>query len=172
MQTLEAIHQRRSIRKFSDAPVGDEQVEALLRAAMSAPSAGNAQPWQFIVVRDRALLDKVPDINPYAAMCRQAPVSILICGDLSKEKYEGFWVQDCSAAIQNMLLAVRDMGLGAVWTGIHPVAERVAQYKELFGLPEHVIPLALVPVGHTDKPGEAKDRFDASRVHTDTWGGK
>lgn len=169
MKTLEAIHGRRSIRTYTEGSVTDEQMETLLKAAMTAPSAGNAQPWQFIVVTDRAVLDKVPDIHPYAAMSRQAPAAILVCGDVSKEKYEGFWVQDCSAAIQNMLLAARDMELGAVWTGIHPVEERVQAFKSMFNLPENVIPLAFIPVGRTDKPGTPKDRFNPERVHVNTW---
>jgi len=108
MQPLDAIHTRRSIRKYTDAPVSPEQVETLLRAAMAAPSAGNAQPWQFVVATDPALLAQVAALHPYIAMAAKAPLGILVCGDTRVEKYPGYWVVDCSAAVQNNkdLLAV------------------------------------------------------------------
>ena len=171
MDVLEAMHTRRSIRKFTGEPVGVEQMDMLLRAAMAAPSAGNAQPWRFIVVTDRALLDKVPDIHPYAAMCRQAPAAVLVCGDPTLERYKGFWVQDCAAAVQNLLLAARSLELGAVWTGIYPDEGRMRGIRELFAVPEHIMPLALIPVGPTDQPSAHKDRFRADRVHTNRWEG-
>ncbi len=126
---LKAIHSRRSIRKFEDKAVSEENIKDILSAAMMAPSAGNAQPWQFVVVDDRDKLNAVPDINEYAAMAKNAPLGILVCGDLSLEKYAGYWVQDCSAAIQNLLLATHAKGLGAVWTGIHPIEGRVQGFK-------------------------------------------
>lgn len=172
MDIFEALHTRRSVRTFLPDAVTEEQLRTILEAAMAAPSAGNAQPWQFVVVTDRALLDAVPDFHPYAAMCRQAPLAILVCGDTSKEKYAGFWVQDCSAAVQNLLLAVRGLGLGAVWTGIHPDEARAQGARALFGLPQHVVPLALVPIGHTAQPQGRLERFRADRVHRNTWEGK
>lgn len=172
MDIFEAIHTRRSVRSFEPAPVAEEHIRTLLEAAMAAPSAGNAQPWEFVVVTDRALLDAVPAIHPYAAMCRQAPLAILVCGDTGREKYPGFWVQDCAAAVQNLLLAARGLGLGAVWTGIHPVAEREEAFRRMFGLPASVVPLALVPVGHTTQPQGRKERFDAGRVRRNRWEGR
>jgi len=114
MEVLEAIHTRRSIRKFQSQPVPDELVTVFLAAAMSAPSAGNQQPWQFVVITDPELLGQVPSINPYAAMAEKAPLAVLVCGDLALERFPGFWVQDCAAAVQNLLLAVHSHGLGAV----------------------------------------------------------
>ncbi|WP_461208944.1 nitroreductase family protein [Desulfocurvus sp. DL9XJH121] len=171
MDALEAIHTRRSIRKFTGGPVSGEQMETLLRAAMAAPSAGNAQPWQFVVLTDRAVMDKVPNFHQYAAMIREASAAVLVCGDLSLEKYPGFWVQDCAAAVQNLLLAARAMGLGAVWTGIYPDEARVQGARELFGLPGNVVPLALIPVGPTEQPSTAKDRYRPERVHANRWEG-
>jgi nitroreductase len=169
MNTFDAIFTRRSIRKYTPQPVPEELVTELLKSAMAAPSAGNEQAWQFIVIRDRALLDAVPKFHPYSAMLKYASVAILVCGDLSREKFKGFWVQDCSAATQNILLAATARGLGAVWTALHPVEDRVAGMRKLLGLPEHIIPLALVPIGYPDEhPGPA-DRFDAARVHRDRW---
>ena len=132
MELFAAMHTRRSIRKFTSQPVSDDDIRKILEAAMMAPSAGNAQPWQFIVVRDRAKLNQIKDINPYAAMAGKAPLGILVCGDLSLEKYQGFWVQDCSAAVQNMILAVHGSGLGSVWTGIYPMQDRGKRISSSF----------------------------------------
>lgn len=168
--TLEkAIHQRRSIRKYTDADVTDQQVETILSAAMMAPSAGNAQPWQFIVIRSKERLAQIKEINPYAGMAQQAPLAILVCGDLSLEKYAGFWVQDCSAAIQNLLLSVHALGLGAVWTGIYPIEERITGVRRLCNLPDHIVPLALIPVGHPAQSPRSSSRFRADRIHNETW---
>lgn len=169
MNIFEAVHHRRSIRKYTDAPVSDETVETLLKAAMSAPSAGNAQPWQFVVITDREILNRVPDVHPYAAMAKQAPVGILICGDLRLEKYPGNWVADCSAATQNLLLAAHASGLGAVWTGVYPQQDRIEGFRKLLGLPDQVIPLAFVPVGYPDQRLMPEDRFRKDRIHRNGW---
>jgi len=164
MDALDAIHTRRSIRKYDGRPVSPAQVETLLRAAMAAPSAGNAQPWRFVVVTDRVILDKIPDIHPYAAMVRTAPLGILVLGDTSLDKYPGYWVLDCAAAIQNMLLAARAIGLGTVWTGVYPTPERVAAFSAMFALPGHVIPHSFVVVGHPAQEPGPVDRFNPSRI--------
>lgn len=169
MDIIQAIMTRRSIRKFKDKPVSDEQVKTILEAAMMAPSAGNAQPWQFIVVRDKETQAGIKEINPYAGMAVNAPLGILVCGDLSLEKFAGYWVQDCSAAVQNMLLAVHGIGLGAVWTGIHPIKEREEGFASLFNLPEHVIALAYVVIGYPDQAPESQSRFKPERVHDEKW---
>lgn len=170
MDIFTALHTRRSIRCYSEAPVSERELHALLDAAMIAPSAGNAQPWQFIVVDDPALLKQAPVINPYAGMAPKAPAGIVVCGDPDAEKYKGFWVQDCSAAIQNMLLAATGLGLATVWTGIYPVEERVTGFQRLLKLPENIIPLALIVVGRPDAAPERKSRFDAAKVHHNVWG--
>jgi nitroreductase len=169
METLESIFTRRSIRKYTDRPVPEDLVTELLRAAMAAPSAGNEQAWQFIVIRDRALLNAIPKFHPYSAMLKHASVAILVCGDLTLEKYKGYWVQDCSAATQNLLLAATAKGLGAVWTGVYPLEDRVAGMRKLLNLPEHVIPLSLVPIGFPAEQPAKIDRFNAERVHRDRW---
>jgi nitroreductase len=169
MDTMEAIRTRRSIRKFTDRPVEREIVMELIEAAMYAPSAGNEQPWQFLVINDRAILDEVPHINPNAAMAREASVAILVCGDLTLEKFQGFWVQDCSAAAQNLLLAAHAKGLGAVWTGVYPLEDRVERMRNLLGLPDHIIPLALIPLGYSNKEAAAESRFKENRVRFNKW---
>ncbi|EEG78981.1 nitroreductase family protein [Dethiobacter alkaliphilus] len=166
---MDTILRRRSIRKYKDKPVPEQVVYELLRAGMNAPSAGNAQPWHFVVIRDRKILDAVPEFHPYSGMIREAPMAILVCGDLREEKYPGYWVQDCSAATQNILLAAQDRGLGTVWLGMYPREERVLAMRKLLGMPEEVIPLSLIPVGYpAEKKGPA-DRFLPERVHYDGW---
>ncbi len=169
MDALTAIRTRRSIRRYTAAPVTEAVVTECLKAAMSAPSAGNQQPWQFIVIRDRALRDAIPTFHPYADMVPHAALAILVCGDLDRERYAGYWVQDCAAATQNLLLAAHAQGLGAVWVGVYPKQERVTRFQALLSLPGRVIPFALVPLG---MPGERlgpADRFDPARVHWDRW---
>ncbi len=162
---------RRSIRDFTGEPVPDTTVEKILRAAMCAPSAGNAQDWQFVVVRDRTIMEGVTRFHPYAKMLSSAPVSILVCGDTNREKYPGFWVQDCSAATQNILLAAHFLGLGAVWLGFYPIPERVQGAIDLFRLPKGVIPMTFVPIGHPGEKKSLENRFQADRVHKNVWGG-
>ena len=134
-----------------------------------APSPRNAQPWQFVVIDDRKMLDRIIDVNPNAKMCKEAQAAILVCGDTSKEKYPGFWVQDCSAAAQNILLAAHDKGIGSVWTGIYPIKERVEGFRRLLGLPENVVPFCLVPLGYPAKQVPQVDRFQRDRVHHNGW---
>ena len=170
MDIFTALHTRRSIRNYAEQPVTEQELRVLLDAAMIAPSAGNAQPWQFIIVDDPDILKNVPAINPYAAMASKSPVSIVICGDLDAEKYKGYWVQDCSAAIQNMLLAATGLGLGTVWTGIYPMQDRVAGFQRLLELPDQIVPLALVVIGRPATQAEKKSRFDPAKIHHNLWG--
>jgi len=167
---MKAIFTRRSIRRYTDQPVSQEAVLQLLEAAMAAPSAGDSRPWHFVVITDRQLLDKVPSFHAYARMITEAPMAILVCGDQAQAKFDAaYWVQDCSAATQNILLAAEAMGLGSVWLGVYPLEERMAGLRDLLGIPEHITPFALLPVGH---PGEEKppaERYDADRVHYDRW---
>jgi len=144
MDALNAILSRRSIRKYTAQPVSEEMVRELLEAAMAAPSAGNEQPWHFVVMDDREILDAIPRFHPYSRMLEEAPMAILVCGDLELQKYEGYWVQDCSAATENLLIAAQAKGLGAVWLGVYPIEERVAGFRNLLGVPDHVIPFALI----------------------------
>ena len=169
MDTLEAIHTRRSIRDYQDKPVSAELVEEIIGAAMMAPSAGNVRPWQFIVLDDPEVLARIPAIHPHGAMAEKAPVSIMVCGDLSLEKYPGNWIADCSAATQNLLLAAHARGLGAVWTGLYPEQDRIEGFRALLGLPEQVVPLVLVPMGYPINPGGRQDRFEPAKIHRNRW---
>lgn len=166
---MKEIFTRRSVRKYTDQPVSADQLDLLLRAAMAAPSAGNEQPWHFIVLDDRSVMARITEVHPYSKMLLQAPVAIVVCGELSREKYPGFWVQDCSAATENILLEAQHLGLGAVWLGLHPVADRAKAVHDLLGLPENVMPLGIVSVGHPQEMPAPADRFDATRIHRNQW---
>jgi nitroreductase len=169
MEAIEALMTRRSVRKYTDQPVPDQVVEQLLRAAMAAPSAGNQQPWRFVVIRDRSALESVATNLPHGTMAREAQLAVLICGDLGDERHPGFWVQDCAAATQNLLIAAHAQGLGAVWLGIYPREERMAHLRSLCKIPDRVVPFALVAVGYPAEQPSPNDRFEQTRVHLDTW---
>ncbi|MDR1856658.1 MAG: nitroreductase family protein [Desulfovibrio sp.] len=169
MDLFEALFTRRSIRKFTSEPVSDADLDKILKAAMLAPSAHNCQTWRFIVVRDAAVKAEIAKRHPYAKMAEQAPVVIVVCGDTTAEKNAGFWVQDCSAAMENLLLAARGLNIGTVWCGLHPIEDRAAIVRELLGIPGHIMPLGLAVLGHTDQPFFEADRYVASKVHYDKW---
>jgi nitroreductase len=169
-ELVDAILSRRSVRRFHPEPPSQETVELLLRAAMSAPSAGNQQPWEFVVVRGREQLARVPDFHQYASVVPSAPLAILVCCDLARQTTEGFWPQDCAAATENLLLAAHALGFAAVWLGVYPIEQRVEGCRQLFGLPDNVVAFSLVVVGRSagpvPPPGE---RYDPGRVHHDRW---
>lgn len=166
---MNSILNRKSIRKYKDIKISDEIIEQLLRAAMAAPSAGNEQPWEFIVLRDKETMKKITEVNQYSKMLLNTDTAIVICGDEAKEVFKGYWVQDCSAATENILIAAEDMGLGAVWLGVYPIEDRVQAIKELLNLPESVIPLSIVPIGYPDEDRKPADRFNKARIHYDRW---
>ena len=169
MEVIQAILTRRSVRQFQDRPVPEDLVEKLLRAAMSAPSARNSQPWQFVVLTHRPLLRQAATVNPYAEMAARAPLAILICADTRLEKSPGFWPVDCAAAAENMLLAAHGLELGAVWTGVWPRAERMDGFRRLLRLPEAVIAHSMIVVGYPAEQPAAEDRYRADRVHQNAW---
>jgi len=169
MDTLTAIHTRRSIRKYEDRPVPDDLVRQVLAAAMMAPSARNAQPWHFIVIDDPQVLAKASRINPHAYMAADAPMAILLCGDLDLELSSGYWPVDCAAAAENLLLAAHALGLGAVWTGIHPREERIEGFRSLFDLPDNVMPHCMIVLGYPAEEATSEDRYRTDRVRRNEW---
>jgi len=166
---MEAILSRRSIRRYTGEPVPEELIKELLEAAMSAPSASNQQPWQFVIIDDRRILDEIPKFHPYAHMLKEASWAIAVCGDLDLVSMNGYWIQDCSAATQNILIAAHARGLGAVWLGVYPREERVKTVQKLLGLPEHVIPLCFISVGYPAESKPPSNRYNESRVHHNQW---
>jgi nitroreductase len=167
--TLDLLLTRRSIRKYTDQPVTDDQVRTILRAAMAAPSAGNQRPWEFLVIRDPATREAITTVHPHASMLPSAPVAIFVVGDLTKQLHENYWPVDCAAATQNLLLGAHALGLGAVWLGVHPRPERCAALKRMFALPEPIMPFALVSIGHPAEVKGPAERYEEARVHWDCW---
>jgi len=169
MEVFDAIITRRSIRKYRDKAVSPEFIEKLLRAAMYAPSANNYQPWQFIVINERSILNEIPNVQPYSKMLYTAPLGILICGDEKFEKLPGYNAVNCSAATQNLLLAAHDCGLGTCWIGIYPREERISGIRQLLKLPDNIIPISLISVGYPAELKDIPERFIPSRIHYNGW---
>ena len=171
---IENIMTRTSIRKYKDQPVEQEKIDIMLKAAMAAPTAVNLQPWHFIVIDDKNTLKLLSGQQP-----NNAPLMIAVCGDTNKTtmpdgkgKLPDFWVQDVSAATENLLLAAHAQGLGAVWTGVYPVMERVAEVANVLNCPENIIPLAVVRIGYPDESPEPKDKFKQENISYNKFGGK
>ncbi|MCL2549546.1 MAG: nitroreductase family protein [Methanimicrococcus sp.] len=169
MDAMEAIYTRRSVRKYQNKPVPMELIEEAVKAAMFAPSARNQQPWDFIIIDKKELMDEVPEFSPHAGMSKGAPAGVLICFNKEYESAEGFFPQDLGAATQNLLLALHAGGLGAVWTGVYPREERMAGFVKMFNLPANVIPYAFVVIGYPEKAPEKADRFKKERVRYNKW---
>jgi nitroreductase len=170
METLEAILTRRSIREYTPQAVPDELSQELLAAAMQAPSAGNQQPWHFVLVTERSQLNALAGMLPYGQMLKSAPLGVVVCGDPERAGHPRFWVQDCSAATQNLLLAAHARGLGAVWLGVYPVEERVVGVQQVLRLPGRVLPLCVVALGYPAcKPEPPARRYDETRLHHNYW---
>lgn len=169
METLEALLTRRSVRRFSTKAVPAEEVTLILKAAMQAPSAANAQPWHFIVIDDRNLLEEVPKFHPNAESLHHAQLAILVCGDERLIKMPDRWILDCSAATQNILIATHGLGLGAVWLGIYPDPLRIERINQLFALPAEVHPLSLVAIGYPIKHTKPTNNYKADRIHHNGW---
>lgn len=170
---LETIMTRTSIRQYTDQPVEKEKIEAMLRAGMAAPTAVNAQPWHFVVVSDKAKLSELAAANPRAGMLKSAPLAIVVCGDMTKVmegKGRQFWIQDCSAATENILLAAHAQGLGAVWTALYPMEERIQPVSEALKLPDTLIPLCTVVIGYPAEQPEPKDKWKPENVSYNEYG--
>lgn len=171
-EAINNIMTRVSVREFTGEKISAEQIDTLLRAAMAAPSAINKQPWAFIVVTDEQLIEKLGEALPYSRCSNHPACAIIPCGDLSKAiegEMGAFWINDVSAATENLLLAAHAMGLGAVWTGLHPDMKRAALVQEMLGLPEHIIPLCVVPVGVPAEQPAIKEKYTPANIHYNGW---
>jgi nitroreductase len=164
---VDLILKRRSIRKYTSEPVTDDQMRSLLEAAMAAPSARNDRPWHFVAVRDRETLDRLADAHPYAKMLKAATAAVAVCADpgISSD----YWVQDCAAATENILIAAVALGLGTCWLGCHPKEDRKQKVREVLGIPGDVEVLSLIAVGHPDEQKEARTQYDPARDHPERW---
>lgn len=167
MELTEAINTRRSIRRFTSEPVSEGDLNEILHAAMQAPSARNEQSWHFVVITERKTLDAIAEGHPYAKMLHEAPVAVAVCGELTNETRQRYWMFDCACATQNLLLSAHAHGLGGVWVAIYPREERIALLRWLLGLPENIVPLNVIPLGHPAEQKEPSERFDPEKVHFD-----
>lgn len=171
---IENIMTRTSIRQYKDQPVEQEKIDIMLKAAMAAPTAVNLQPWHFIVITNKQTIDQLSGRQP-----TNAPLLIALCGDTDKTtmpdgngKLPDFWIQDVSAATENLLLAAHALGLGAVWTGVYPIMERTAEVANVLNCPKNIIPLAVVRVGYPDESPEPKNKFKEENISYEKFGGK
>jgi len=166
-ELIQIIFARRSIRKYTADPISEADIKTLLEAAMAAPSASNRKPWQFVVVTDPQTLARLAEVHPHGKMLFEATLCVAVCGDLTE--MERFWVQDCSAATENLLLAATALGLGAVWLGVYPREEQVVAVRQVLGIPETIVPLNLISIGHPAEEKEPRTQYNEARVHRERW---
>jgi nitroreductase len=169
--TLQILFNRRSVRRYLDKPVPDALIHDLLEAAMAAPSAVATDPWHFVVLRDPAVRSRLVDGLPNGSFLRTAPLGIAICGDLAlaHDHSESLLLQDCSAAIENLLVAAAALGLGACWINVHPRPDRLQHVRTVLALPDSVMPIAILSIGWPESPPPPRTRFKSERLHTDSW---
>ena len=169
MEVQEALLDRRSIRKYNDQKINKEDIDKILKAGMYAPSAMNLQAWQFIVIDDKDILIETIKSIPYAEMLRQSAAAILVCGDSLIEKNESWLLQNCSAAIQNILLSSYGLGIGSCWIAIHGMDAVYQNIKAQFALPENIVPISLISLGYPDEVVNAEERFTEEKVYYNKW---
>lgn len=169
---IENIMTRTSIRAFTDQPVDEATVEKILRAGMAAPTAVNRQPWAFVVVNDREQMERLRAAHPFAQMLKSAQLAIVVCGDMKRAltgPVRAYWIQDASAATENILLAAHGLGLGAVWCGVYPNPDVLPKVTEILDLPSHIIPLNIIPIGYPAETPEPKDKWKPENIHYNKW---
>lgn len=169
---LDAVFKRKSIRHFLNRSIENNKIEAMLKAAMQAPSAGNQQSWEFLVIQKKETLNKLSNMGPHAQSLQRAPLAIVFLANASKLKHQEFWQQDMSAAIENLLLQAVELDLGAVWLGVAPKQSRMEFIKKLFCLPDSIIPFAVICIGYPTEQNLNIDRFDKNKVHYEYYGHK
>ncbi len=166
---LDTIYDRRSIRKYLDKPVDEKTLNEILKAGMYAPSAVNKQPWHFVVITDKGVMRDVKNLHPYASSLQTAPVAIMVCGDTKLEFAPNFYLTDCAAVTENILLAAKWLGLDTCWMGIYPWEKTMKDFSDYFKLPENIKPYSLIAVGYGAEAKSRPDRFDESKIHINKW---
>jgi len=170
MELYEGILTRRSVRKYTGDKIPDADIEKIIRAGMYAPSANNKRPWHFVIVDDRTVLNSIMQAHPYASMLAEASHAIVVCGDLEKQNAPGYYLLDCSAAVQNTLLAIHALGYGGVWLGVEPRPERVSAISQILELPGHIRPVAVISAGiPANKPSGIPERFEPLKIRRNKW---
>jgi nitroreductase len=171
-ETLKTIFNRKSVRRYRADPIPKEKLELIVKAGMAAPTAVDKRPWEFVVITDKALLKKLGDALPYAKMAEKAGAAILVAGDLDRQfggREADYWIVDCAAAAENILLAVESLGLGAVWTAVYPEKERIEAVRRLLNVPSSIVPLAFIPIGAPGGDQKPKDKWNPQQLHWNEW---
>jgi len=169
MDAIKAIISRRSIRKYKKKPIEKKLIKDLIEIGMTAPSAGNEQPWHYIIIDNREILNKITKFHPHSKMLNEADCAILICFDKNLEKHKDMAVQDCSASTQNIMIAANSFGIGSVWLGIYPREDRIIGIKNLFKFPENIIPFSIISLGYPAEMKNIEDRYKINRIHYNKW---
>jgi nitroreductase len=170
--TLKTIFSRKSVRSYKDEPISKEKLEMIIKAGMAAPTAVDKRPWEFIVITDKKVLNQLADSLPYSKMASSAAAAIVVGGDVRKQwggMESDYWIMDCSAATENILLAAESMGLGAVWTAVYPEDARIRSVREILGIPFYIVPLNLIPLGTPAGTEKPKDKYNPRQVHWNKW---
>ena len=171
-ETLKTIFERKSVRNFIDGIIPYSKLELIVKAGMAAPSAVDKRPWEFIIITDKDILKKLAEVLPYAKMAEFAQAGIVVCGDINRQhggKDSSYWIQDCCAAAQNILLAVESLGYGSVWTALFPYPDRVNPVVEILNLPDNIKPLNFIPIGIPSGTDIPKDKFNPKQIHREKW---
>lgn len=168
---MNSIFKRRSIRQYEDKQITEEQIELLLKAAMSAPSACDTRPWEFIVILDKSVLNQIAEAHPHAKMVRHSNCAIVVCAkpEVQIGVSDGYFPQDCGAATQNILLQACELGLGTVWCGVYPKTDRIADIRRILHIPDEIIPFNVIAVGYAATDPGPSNRYDEKRVHRNQW---
>ena len=169
--TLQFLFARRSVRAYRDEPVPEALIRDLLEAGMAAPSAVAKDPWRFAVLTRRDLLESVAACLPNGKMLGRAPLGLVVCGSIedAHDHSESYMLQDCSAAVENVLVAAAALGLGACWLGVHPRQDRIDGIRRILKVPDGIIPLAAIAIGYPAEEKRARTRFDSSKIVRETW---
>lgn len=165
------IMTRTSVRQFTSQAISKDTLDIIVKAGMAAPTAMNKQPWAFVVVTEREVLDSLETVHPYSNL-KTATAAIIVCGDMKKTSEDfsrEYWVQDCSAATENILLAAHAYGLGAVWCGVYPNPNVMPEVKRVLGIPQGVTPLNIISMGYPASESEPKDKWNPENVHYQRW---
>ena len=170
MELFDGLLTRRSIRKFTGDKIDDEIIIEMVKAGMYAPSANNTRPWHFIIADDKEIMKSIMEVHPYSSMLSKASHAILVCGDEELQNGPGYYILDCSAATQNILLAAHALGFGAVWLGVAPRDQRIKAMRKIFGLPDHINPVSIIAIGIPVKiPDKIPVRFEPEKIRKNRW---
>ncbi|MGC9343078.1 MAG: nitroreductase family protein [Bacteroidales bacterium] len=169
MNSIDTILTRRSIRRYKSVTVEEEKIKEILKCAQYAPSAVNKQPWHFIVIDDKELFNRIMEIHPHSRMLATASHAVVVCGDEQLQHDDGYWIADCGAATQNILLAAHSLRIGSCWVGLYPRQQRMSDISELLELPKHIKPFALISLGYPDEEKKHPDRFSVKKIFRNKW---